>query len=120
MFCFKCGAQIPDESVFCSKCGAKVQALPEPTAQTYTLTFDRASQVYVANPPIKVVIDGSIRLSVDNGRTERVDLAPGPHKIELSGSIRSTMAVVYLPRDTFIKISFSRLSGKLVAVLILA
>ena len=52
MFCFKCGAQIPDESVFCSKCGAKVQALPEPTAQTYTLTFDRASQVYVANPPI--------------------------------------------------------------------
>ena len=45
MFCFKCGAQIPDESVFCSKCGTKVQASPEPVAQTYALTFDRASHV---------------------------------------------------------------------------
>ena len=118
MFCFKCGAQIPDESVFCSKCGTKVQASPEPVAQTYALTFDRASQVYVANPPIKVVIDGSIRFSVDNGKTERVDLAPGPHKVELSGSIRSTKVDVDLQRDTVIKISFSRLSGKLVAEVI--
>lgn len=118
MFCFKCGAQIPDESVFCSKCGAKVQTSPEPAAQTYALTFDRASQVYVANPPIKIVIDGEIRLSVDNGRTERVDLTPGHHKIELSGSIRSTKVDVDLQRDTIIKISFSRLSGKLVAEVI--
>ena len=115
MFCFKCGAQIPDESVFCSKCGAKVQASPEPVAQTYALTFDRASQVY---PPIKVVIDGSIRFSVDNGKTERVDLAPGPHKVELSGSIRSAKVDIDLQRDTVIKISFSRLSGKLVAEVI--
>lgn len=118
MFCFKCGAQIPDESVFCSKCGTKVQTSPEPAAQTYAITFDRASQVYVANPPIKIVIDGEIRLSVDNGRTERVDLAPGHHKIELSGSIRSTKVDVDLQRDTIIKISFSRLTGKLVAEVI--
>lgn len=118
MFCFKCGAQIPDESVFCPKCGTKVQASPELTAQTYTLTFDRASQVYVSNPPIKVVIDDEIRLSVDNGRTESVDLAAGPHKIELSGSIRSTKVDVDLQRDTVIEISFSRLSGKLVAKVI--
>lgn len=118
MFCFKCGAQIPDESVFCSKCGAKVQASPEPVAQTYALTFDRASQVYVVNPPIKVVIDGSIRFSVDNGKTERVDLASGPHKVELSGSIRSAKVDIDLQRDTVIKISFSRLSGKLAAEVI--
>lgn len=118
MFCFKCGTQIPDDSVFCSKCGTRVQASPEPVAQTYALTFDRASQVYVANPPIKVVIDGSIRLSVDNGRTERVDLAPGPHKIELSGSIRSAKVEVDLQHDTVIKIGFSRLSGKLITEVI--
>lgn len=118
MFCFKCGAQIPDESVFCSKCGVKVQASPEPATQTYTLTFDRASQVYVANPPIKIVIDGEIRLSVDNGRTEHVDLTPGHHKIELSGFIRTAKVEVDLQRDTVIKISFSRLSGKLVAEVI--
>ncbi len=25
MFCYKCGAQIPDDSLFCSKCGTKVK-----------------------------------------------------------------------------------------------
>ena len=46
------------------------------------------------------------------------NFVPGPHKIELSGSIRSTKADVDLQRDTVIKISFSRLSGKLVAEVI--
>lgn len=118
MFCFKCGAQLPDESIFCSKCGARVQGEPAQAAQTYTLTLDRASQVYVANPPIKVVIDGSIRLSVDNGKTEQVKLAPGSHKIELAASFRSAKVDVDLQRDTLIRIGFSRLTGKLNAEVI--
>ena len=113
MFCFKCGAQLPDESIFCPKCGTRVQGDPAPAAQTYTLTLDRASQVYVANPPIKVVIDGSIRLSVDNGKTEQVKLAPGSHKIELAASFHSAKVDVDLQRDTLIRIGFSRLTGKL-------
>lgn len=91
--------------------GSKV--IRPPAAQTYTLTLDRASQVYVANPPIKVVIDGSIRLSVDNGKTEQVKLAPGSHKIELAASFRSAKVDVDLQRDTLIRIGFSRLTGKL-------
>ncbi len=30
MFCLRCGAQIPDDSVFCAKCGASVQAGSQP------------------------------------------------------------------------------------------
>lgn len=115
MYCFKCGAQIPDESVFCSKCGAKIQSTAVPATQTYVLTFDRASQLYAINPPIKIVIDNSVRLSIDNGKTEQVEMAPGRHKVELSGSFRTAKVDVDLQRDTLIKISFSRLSGKLIA-----
>lgn len=32
MFCYKCGAQMPDQSTACSQCGAPVQATPQPAA----------------------------------------------------------------------------------------
>ena len=33
MFCYKCGAQIDDESVFCASCGAQVKKTIEKPAQ---------------------------------------------------------------------------------------
>lgn len=32
MFCFKCGTQLPDHSVFCSACGTRVAGQPAQTA----------------------------------------------------------------------------------------
>jgi type IV pilus assembly protein PilA len=34
MFCFKCGASMPDESTVCPQCAAPVQAAPPPAAQS--------------------------------------------------------------------------------------
>lgn len=125
MYCFKCGAQIPDESVFCSICGTKVgnhesgSAEPSPQAEAkFKLTIDRTSQVYLINPPIKVLIDTDIRLSVDNGQTSDVMLLPGPHHLEFTSSMRTTKLDINLEKDTLIQLGFSRLSGKIIAKIV--
>lgn len=125
MYCFKCGAQIPDESVFCSNCGTKVgsqesvSAEPSPQAETkFKLTIDRTSQVYLINPPIKVLIDSDIRLSVDNGKSCDVMLSPGTHHLEFTSSMRTTKLDINMGKDTVIQLNFSRLSGKIIAKIV--
>ncbi len=116
MFCYQCGKKIPDNSAFCSFCGAKILTEAEGSCEEkISLTIDRSSQVYLVNPPVKVVIDGNIRLSVDNGKSEKVELSPGEHKVELAASFRTTTVNLNLQKDTVLAISFSRLSGKIVA-----
>lgn len=34
MFCFKCGAELPDEAVFCMKCGEKLKDINSSTSST--------------------------------------------------------------------------------------
>ena len=102
MFCYKCGKEIPDNSLFCSFCGSKL-----PMGNT----------VYLINPPIKAVIDNKIRLSVENGRSEQVQLTPGAHHIELSASMRTTVVDLDLQKDSVLTIGFNRLSGKITAKL---
>lgn len=120
MYCFKCGNQIPDDSIFCSKCGAKVAIEAETSSDGnhHWLTIDRASQIYAINPPIKVAIDHSVLLSVDNGKTIQTELSEGHHIVELSASMRKTRIELDITRDTLIKVSFSRLTGKIVAEVI--
>ncbi len=117
MYCFKCGNQIPDDSIFCSKCGSKVAMEAETSSDgnRHWLTIDRASQIYAINPPIKVAIDHSVLLSVDNGKTIQTELSKGHHIVEFSASMRKTRIELDMTRDTLIKVSFSRLTGKIVA-----
>lgn len=121
MFCYKCGKEIPDNSLFCSFCGAKLPTgnavEGTPASERFTLTIDRASQVYLINPPVKVVIDDTVRLSVENGRSEQVQLAPGSHHVELSASMRKTVVDLNLQKDTVLAIGFNRLSGKIEAAI---
>lgn len=122
MFCRKCGAQIPEDSAFCYKCGASVEGAEVPAAdagvKTYTLTIDRASQVYLINPPVKVEIDGTIRLSVDNGKCETVELEEGHHVVDFTSSFRRTVIDFDMNRDTVIQLSWGRISGKLKAEIV--
>lgn len=117
MFCFKCGAQLPDGSVFCPQCGAKVEVAtsetPSATTQKYKVVIDRASQLYLINPSIKVTIDNRIRMTLENGETQETELEAGNHVIECTSSMRTTKKEFDLSVDTLIKIGFSRLSGKI-------
>lgn len=119
MFCYKCGKEIPDNSLFCSFCGAKLPtgdaAESAPSQEMVTLIIDRSSQVYLINPPIKAVIDNKIRLSIENGQSEQLQLTPGVHHIELSASMRKTAIDLDLQKKTVLTISFNRLSGKIEA-----
>ena len=117
MYCYKCGAQIPDESIFCSHCGTKVGGEPVSEAGAspkHKLIIDRASQIYLINPAIKVTIDNNIRLSIENGGSQEIELDEGTHHIECSASMRTTKADYTLSQDTLITIGFSRMSGKIV------
>lgn len=114
MFCSQCGEKLQDTALFCHKCGAKIGGLSEPTGKV-KLILDRASQVYLLNPPIKAVINGTTYVSIENGHTETVELEPGPCVVELSGSFRKTKLEFDFQKDTVIQIGFNRISGKLTA-----
>ena len=127
MYCFKCGKEIPEESVFCPHCGVRILAgnsvvnskVEESTGdQKVTLTIDRKSQPYLINPPVKVVIDNTIRFGVDNGKSEKIVILPGHHIIEFKMSTRSKRLEVDLQADMVIEIGFSRLSGAITATIV--
>lgn len=114
MFCSQCGEKLQDNALFCHKCGAKIGSASEPSSKV-KLILDRASQVYLINPPVKAVINGSIYVSIENGHTEIVELDPGPCMVELSGSFRKAKLEFDLQKDTVIQIGFNRMTGKLTA-----
>lgn len=120
MFCRKCGKPLPEDSRFCPACGTPVAfegdaevSANENSLPLYTLTIDRASQVYLMNPPVKVTIDNSIRLTVENGHTQTVQIPAGDHNILFKYSFRSTQIDVTITRDTTIELRWNRVTGKL-------
>ena len=114
MFCSYCGEKLPDTALFCHKCGAKIGSAPT-VANKEKLILDRASQIYLVNPPIKAVVNGTIYVSIENGHTETVELDPGPCVVELSGSFRKAKLEFDLQKDTVVEIGFNRITGKLTA-----
>lgn len=114
MFCSQCGAKLQESALFCHKCGAKIGNTQEKTGKV-KLILDRASQIYLLNPPIKATINGNIYVSIENGHTETVELEPGPCVVELSGSFRKTKVEFDLKQDTVVQIGFNRITGKLTA-----
>lgn len=116
MFCSQCGEKLQDNALFCHKCGAKIGEISAPTGKV-KLILDRASQVYLLNPPIKAVINSTTYVSIENGQTETVELDPGPCVVELSGSFRKAKLEFDLQKDTVIQIGFNRISGKLTAII---
>lgn len=114
MFCIQCGAQLAEGAKFCHVCGQGVAGNSTPSRKV-KLTLDRASQLYLLNPPIKAVINGSTYVSIENGHTETVELDPGPCIIELSGSFRKAKLEFDLQQDTVVQLGFNRITGKLTA-----
>ncbi len=51
MFCFKCGASMPDESTVCPKCAAPVQAEPPPATAQPTIPAPASTSAWLNVPP---------------------------------------------------------------------
>lgn len=115
MYCYKCGKQIPDDSAFCSYCGATITTHNAEEPQGFRLIIDRKSQLYLVNPPIKVTIDGSTFLSVDNGKFVEVTVSPGIHTIDFKASFRSKTLEIDIQKDTVVEIGFNRMTGAITA-----
>lgn len=117
MFCRKCGNPLPEDSQFCPACGTPTVSTSLSVQQTnmlsYLLTIDRASQVFLASPPIKITIDNTTRLSIENGHTESVQLNPGKHTLLFKSSFRSSQLDIDLQKDTVIELSWNRATGKI-------
>nr|WP_297175161.1 zinc ribbon domain-containing protein [uncultured Agathobaculum sp.] len=120
MFCRECGKLLLEGIRFCPDCGTSVavdsatgSSTKDNTSPLCTLTIDRASQVYLINPPVKVIIDNSIRFSIANGQTQSVQLTAGKHIIQFKCSLRSTRVDINISKDTLIELIWDHISGKL-------
>lgn len=69
MYCFKCGNQIPDDSIFCSKCGTKVVNETKPffDGNIYQVTVEPT------NPPQNSEFNCSVRLCKDHRKYVSID-----------------------------------------------
>ena len=61
MFCWNCGAKIPDKSKFCMSCGAKIEISNDdrvPTVTEETRLEQKEEVVQVQEPPVQFMIQG--------------------------------------------------------------
>lgn len=118
MFCRRCGKELSNDSVFCSQCGCHVEENVQPQEETFVLTLDRSSQLYLLNPPIKAIIDGTKRVSIPSGETATLNLRLGAHKIVFTSCGRTAELDFNMTSDMVISIKFSRLTGGIIAKII--
>ena len=108
-FCSHCGNQVTDNAEICMNCGCSVQ-------EKFVVTFQRASQWFLINPPIKVDITGEgycKTLAIENGDTETISLPKGKYNLHFYASIRSTDCTLNLNQNTAYHLGWNRASGKL-------
>lgn len=123
MFCRFCGNQILADSAFCSKCGKPVMQDTESTIENVTLPkfkiiLFREAQMYLVNPPINIAVNGNMNTSISNGETKDLMLEQGHYTLEFSSSMRKSKIEVDLTKNIQINLTWSRLTGGIVAKLI--
>ena len=77
MFCNKCGKEVEETSKFCTNCGNSLEGY----LTKGTITFERQNQFYGVLVPIKIFIDGKLITSVAAGKSEKVRMPFGKHRI---------------------------------------
>lgn len=77
MFCNKCGKEVEETSKFCTNCGNSLEGY----LTKGTITFERQNQFYGVLIPIKIFIDGKLITSVAAGKSEKVSMPFGKHRI---------------------------------------
>ncbi len=82
MFCTNCGKQISEISKFCAYCGATVP-IKKTQLKEIQLIFNRPKKFFACLAPMRVYIDKKLVLELKNGKSGKVIVEPGKHKILL-------------------------------------
>lgn len=122
LFCNNCGSKNPDGSNFCSNCG---QSLVPPAfeqskdiPQLYMVEIFRQSQMFLVNPPINLSIVGDSaekKISIANGETVQLHLAPTTYEFTFSLSMRKRTLIIDLQGDIHIDVRWNRITGAIEA-----
>ena len=108
-YCLHCGKPIDDRSEICLGCGC-------PTVKKHTVTFERAKQWYLINPPMHVQISGEntdCELAVESGESVSAQLPEGTYKIHIYSSPRYHDCMLNLQADTKYRLAWNRFSGRI-------
>ena len=107
--CVQCGNIVENQVEICPKCGCYVSNLR-------TLTLERASQFFLINPAVEVVIKGhggKKILKVENGQTVQFKLPADQYHLFFSFGFSTAELDIDLSKNMAIYISSNRFSGKL-------
>ena len=104
--CPECGNEISDKAPVCPRCGVPMVLQSKVVVYGYT-------QQFAVNPKVKVFWNGSLVGSVRKGERLSFDIdADG--EVSFKSSIRSASLRVQVGRVTKIKISWDRITGKMI------
>lgn len=133
MFCPHCGKSIADIAKFCPYCGANLKGLtssskesvpndpesscPQTTSNidTHKLTIYCQEQSFLANSPMRVLVDEQFEYSIESGKSIELDLPEGKHSVRVSASIRKKRIPIALNSDIKLVLSWNRFTGAIQA-----
>lgn len=104
--CPECGNQVSDQAPACPRCGVPIFRESKVVVYGYT-------QQFAVNPKVKVFWNGSLVGSVKKGQRLAIDI-DRDGEIVFKSSIRSASVQVQAGHVTNIKISWDRITGKMI------
>lgn len=79
------------------------------------LTITRAHQVLAFNPPIKLVVDGRDRYTLNVSDVLQIPLSPEAHTLEFSAMLRKKSVMIQTLEDMTLTLSWNKITGALEA-----
>jgi hypothetical protein len=104
--CTECGASISDKAKSCIQCGCPINADSKVMIYGYT-------QIFLINPKVEVTMNGKLMGYVQNGDLLEIPISENA-VIDFKCHVRTSHVTVYAGRVTKIKITWNRLTGKMV------
>ena len=84
------------------------------SADSFTLTINRANQWFAVNPAITIVIDGNAEYKIDNGATLNIPITAGTHNVVFSCSFRNKTVNINATNNVTLNIIWNRTTGNIV------
>lgn len=104
--CQECGKEVSDKAANCPNCGCPIAVLSKVMVYGYTQTF-------LVNPKVIVYMNGQEVGSVANGGVIEIPITE-TSEVEFKCSLRKSTISAPFGQVTKVKISWNRLTGKMI------